>query len=161
MNVVVLSDTHLPSRVRALPDAVIAALREADLIIHAGDFTTFRTFQELCRYAPVEGVCGNVDEPEIRWTLPRIRRFQADGFTFGVIHGDGGNGSPLNRAIEAFSDNHVDCVVFGHSHQPHCEVRNGVTYVNPGSATDRRRAPHASFAVLRLGTSIEVEWQYL
>ena len=88
MNVVVISDTHMPGRARRLPRALVADLERADLIVHAGDFATVDTLDLLRGFAPVQGVYGNVDEPELRRVLPRRLRLQVEGRWIGVVHGD-------------------------------------------------------------------------
>lgn len=156
----VLADTHMPSRARAFPAPVVAALGEADLILHAGDLATLAILKELELYAPVHAVWGNVDDPEVRMRLPRRTIVPVGKFRVGLIHGDGGARSTIERAALAFAFEDVDCIVFGHSHQPVNTRREGVLFLNPGSPTDRRRQPKYSFAWLRAGDTLEAEIVY-
>jgi predicted phosphodiesterase len=78
-------------------------------------------------------------------------------FLVGVVHGDGPGGTTFSRAAGTFTGERVDCVVFGHSHQPLQERRGQVLYLNPGSPTDRRREPRFSFAWLRPAETLVAE----
>ena len=143
--ILVLSDTHIPTRAKAFPPKVVEALREADLILHAGDLATPAVLDELRSYGkPVVAVRGNVDVPELR--LPRRAIVPVGPFNIGMIHGDGAASTTLGRAAAAFAADSVQLVVFGHSHHPLLQEENGRFYLNPGSPTDKRREPHYSFA---------------
>lgn len=157
MNVLVLSDTHMPSRAKRFPPMLVAAFEQANLILHAGDMTTAWVLQELRRYALVVGVAGNNDDEQLCAELPRTALVSVGRFRVGVVHGDGPGGSTFSRAAGAFPSGSVDCVVFGHSHQPLNERRGSVLYLNPGSPTDRRREPRLSFAWLRAGETLEAD----
>ena len=151
MNVIVVSDTHLPTRTRALPRALLADLEQADLIIHAGDFATFDVFNDFCRFAPMHAVHGNVDDMELQRILPRRSLFKVFGRPVGLIHGDGVVGSTVGLAQAAFRDDEVDIIIFGHSHQPLVMFDNETMLFNPGSPTDKRTSSRFSYGRLRLG----------
>lgn len=160
MLIAAISDTHVPDKARALPEALVERLRAVDLILHAGDITTISTLNQLKTLASTEAVYGNVDDSILKATLPRSQIVEAGGFRIGLIHGDGsGGGTTLERAYRAFTG--VDCIVFGHSHYPHIERRDTVLMVNPGSPTDRRRAPRPSFALLSTNGGLTAEIVYL
>lgn len=143
----VLSDTHVPTRARALPPVLFEAFANVTMILHAGDLTTRRVLEELEALAPVYAVHGNVDPPEVARSLPRRRIVEVEGVRIGLIHGDGPDRAKTpERALKAFTD--VDCVVFGHTHSPLCERRGGVLLFNPGSPTDRRRERQFSYGFL-------------
>ncbi len=156
----VLADTNMPSRARVFPEPVVAALRQADLILHAGDLAKLAVMQELEAYAPVYAVSGNVDTPEVVSRLPRRLIVPVGTFQIGLIHGHGATGSTLERAAAAFARDAVDCVVFGHSHQPLLTHRDGRLFLNPGSPTDKRGQPRYSFAWLRASEALEPEIVY-
>jgi len=160
LNVLVLSDTHMPARARELPVPVKEAVAKADLILHAGDLASEAVLADLENHAPVVAVYGNVDVDELRKRLPRRVIVPIRQYRIGLIHGDGSWSSTMARAAAAFANESVDCVVFGHSHQPICERRLGVLFLNPGSPTDKRRQPKHSFAWLRPGTTLEAELVY-
>ncbi len=155
-----ISDTHMPSRARALPKRLEEQLRAVDLILHAGDFTTLATLNHLRSFAPVEAVRGNVDEPALALELPSTRLVEVGGFKIGLVHGDApGRGTTMERARRAFDQ--VDCVVFGHSHQPYLEEHEGVLMLNPGSPTDKRWEPRPSFALITLDDALRADIVYL
>ena len=140
MVVAIVSDTHLPRGQRRLPDACVERLRTADLIVHAGDFVTgdvVRQFEALG--PPLAAVHGNVDTEEVRRMLPATRTVEADGAHIAIVHNGGPAAGRLERLRVRFPD--ADAVVFGHSHMPLHEERDGFQIFNPGSPTERRRSP--------------------
>jgi uncharacterized protein len=138
--VAVISDTHLPRGTRRLPDDCVARLRTADLIVHAGDLLARSVLRELESYAPVVAVHGNVDDEEVRQLLPAVATLEAAGTRIAVIHDAGPAKGRLARLRRRFPD--ADAVVFGHSHLPlHEQADDGFQIFNPGSPTERRRAP--------------------
>jgi putative phosphoesterase len=145
VRVVVLSDTHMPTRAKALPRALLDDLDGADLILHAGDFATVDVLNMLRLHAPVHAVYGNVDEPELRRVLPRRAKVAVGGKTVGLVHGDSPSLPTVQRAQAEFVDEAVDAIVFGHSHRPLLRREDGVLLFNPGSPTDRRAQPRFSF----------------
>lgn len=164
MKIGVLADTHIPGRAWGLPRELLQAFRDVDLIVHAGDFVRQRVLEALQKMAPVEAVCGNVDDLDLRLTLPRQKIVALSGYRIGLIHGDDPDISPLSRAQAAFGGRPdgeaVHCVVFGHSHQAYCQTHGDVLYLNPGSPTDRRRAPRPSCGLLHLDGMVrgEIVW---
>ncbi|GAB6081630.1 hypothetical protein JCM30471_05440 [Desulfuromonas carbonis] len=98
-------------------------------------------------------VRGNLDPP--RRNLPQRRILEIGGFRIGLIHGWGPPDGVAGKVLEAFRGEALDCLVFGHSHLPCCERREGVLLFNPGSPSDRRQAPWHSVGLLELGTTIE------
>ncbi|HEY8394386.1 MAG TPA: metallophosphoesterase [Thermaerobacter sp.] len=147
--ILVLSDTHIPGRARSLPPQILEAAARADAIIHAGDLVSLAVLDELALFAPVTAVRGNVDDDEVWRRLPDRALLECGGVRIGVTHGHlGSAATTAGRALAQFAGMAVDVVVFGHSHQPLIECREGVLLVNPGSPTDRRRAPRPTFAWL-------------
>jgi putative phosphoesterase len=130
----------MPKGPRAIPDACLARLRAADVILHAGDFVAIEVLEQLESLGPpVHAVHGNVDEPALRVRLPAVRLVEAGGARIVMIHDAGPAEGRLARLRARFPD--VDAVVFGHSHLPLHEEREGFHIFNPGSPTERRRAP--------------------
>jgi putative phosphoesterase len=146
---VVLSDTHLrDDSPRRLPDAVYAALRDADAVLHCGDVVESGLLAELTTFAPVHAVLGNNDVT-LRGTLPERLLVQLDGVRIGMVHDSGTTTGRAARVHQMFPDCAV--VVFGHSHAPVDDVGiDGQRLFNPGSPTQRRRQPHPSFGELDL-----------
>ena len=140
MRLAIVSDTHLPRRNRSLPAACLERLAAADAILHAGDFMELSVFVDLCALGPpVWAVRGNVDSAELQARLPLSRVVEADGVRIAMIHDAGPAAGRLERMRRRFPG--ADAVVFGHSHLPLLEESGGFTIFNPGSPTERRRAP--------------------
>jgi putative phosphoesterase len=151
MSVVVMSDTHVMGPGKELPEKLIAELRQAELILHAGDIAIPELLEELRRYAPVYAVHGNVDVVELQWELPERLTVEVLGRPVGLIHGHSGRGhSTLAKAQNAFIDGEVDVVIFGHSHMPFRGYVGDTLLFNPGSPTDRRASPRFAFGRLVL-----------
>ena len=122
----VISDTHGLLR----PEAV-EALRGSRRILHAGDIGGPEILEELAKIAPVTAVRGNVDTASWARTLPETEVIEAGGVSIYTLHDRG----QLDLKPEAAG---FRVVVYGHSHQPKIEEKNGVLYFNPGSAGPRR-----------------------
>ena len=136
----VISDTHMPRGPRALPDRCVELLRGADAILHAGDFMRIEVLRDLQALGPpVHAVYGNVDDGLLRATLPERLVVPLGGARIGMVHNAGARTGRLERLRRAFAD--ADAVVFGHSHMPEHDERDGFQIFNPGSPTERRRAP--------------------
>jgi uncharacterized protein len=148
VRVVVVSDTHAPRRWKSCPPAVALRLRNADLILHAGDVCTAGVLDELSAYAPVRAVLGNNDGPDVAdWGAPPTAEFDLDGIPVAMIHDSGPKTSRLPRLRRQFPAARL--IVFGHSHIPWNESHDGVTAFNPGSPTDRRAQPQGTIGILR------------
>lgn len=139
--ILLLADTHLPKRAKALPPAVWAAVESADVVFHAGDWVDVALLDELeARASRVVGVYGNNDGAHLRARLPEVARTEIDGVRFAMIHETGASTGREKRMDALFPD--TDVLVFGHSHIPWDTVApSGMRLLNPGSPTDRRRQP--------------------
>jgi uncharacterized protein len=133
-----ISDTHGLLRREALE-----ALRGSELILHAGDVGDPKILAELRKLAPVVAVRGNVDTEEWAKALPLTTVAEAGAVLIYVLHDV--NALDLNPAAAGFR-----LVVSGHSHKPAKVERDGVWYVNPGSAGPRRFQLPVSVARLDL-----------
>ncbi|MCM3612050.1 metallophosphoesterase [Planococcus sp. MERTA32b] len=153
--VLILSDTHIPARAKKLPRILLDACEEADLILHAGDWQTLDVFFELSAYTETIGVAGNVDPWEIVDRFGKKKIVTVENLKIGIVHGDGISKTTEQRAVEAFAEDEVDLIIFGHSHIPIMKEINGVVLFNPGSPTDKRRQPQYSFGILETGE----EWK--
>ncbi|PRH79481.1 YfcE family phosphodiesterase [Streptomyces solincola] len=150
MRLLLTSDTHLPRRARELPAPLLAAVDEADAVVHAGDWTDLATLELLAgRARELIAVHGNNDGPELRARLPETARVELDGLRLGVIHETGDAKGRERRCAERFPD--LDVLVFGHSHIPwDTTAPGGLRLLNPGSPTDRRRQPHCTYMTAEL-----------
>ena len=147
--VAVIADTHLPRGARRLPEACVDRLRGADLILHAGDFVSEAFLSELESLGPpVAGVYGNMDDPDVKETLPRERVVEVDGAWIGMVHIPGPRYGREERLIARFA--RCDAVVYGHTHVPQVDRVDDVWILNPGSPTERRTAPGHSMLLLRV-----------
>jgi len=130
----------MPRGGRRLPQSCVDRLLGADLIVHAGDLTSLSVLRELQSYGEVVAVRGNVDDADLRAALPAVAVVGVVGARIGVLHDAGPAAGRLSRLRARFAD--VGAVVFGHSHQPFQERSpDGFQIFNPGSPTERRRAP--------------------
>ncbi|WHT23120.1 metallophosphoesterase family protein [Crossiella sp. CA-258035] len=149
MLVAVLADTHAPRRWKGCPPAVAEHLREADVILHAGDVCTANVLHELAAFAPVHAVLGNNDGPDVAaWGAPETLELDLDGLRVAMIHDSGQANGRTARMRRRFPE--ADLVVFGHSHIPMDVTGDGVRIFNPGSPTDRRRQPQGTMGLLRI-----------
>ena len=134
MLIAVISDTHMPRGARRLPDECVRRIAEADLLLHAGDFSELEVLEELERIGPpLLGVCGNVDSPELRVRLPAERIVEAAGARDRA--GARRRPAPGSAGAHAASLRATgpDAVVFGHSHLPlHERADDGFQIFNPG-----------------------------
>jgi len=147
--VAVIADTHLPRGSRRLPDLCVDRLRAADLILHAGDFVSVSFLGELRSLGrPVEAVFGNMDEPELKHALRAERVVEAGGTRIGMVHIPGPRAGREARLAARFPD--CDAIVYGHTHVPQVERMGDVWILNPGSPTERRRAPMRSMLELHV-----------
>lgn len=159
----VVSDTHLPRFGRTLPPALERGLREARVarILHLGDLTELLAVPLFEAIAPFEAVAGNNDGEAIRERFGCRKILRVEDLRIGMVHGDGKRGTTLQRALDAFAEDEVDVVLFGHSHRPYVGRERGVLVANPGSPTDKRVNPRYSYAILTVdGAQAEVRLRY-
>lgn len=149
MVVAVISDTHLPRGQRRLPATCVERIAAADLLLHAGDLVTLEVLRELESIGPpVLAVHGNVDSDELRRLLPAERVVEAAGARIGMVHDAGPRDGRVERMRRRF-EGRAEAVVFGHSHLPLHAEHDGFQVFNPGSPTDRRRAPEHTMGLVR------------
>ena len=157
MVVAIVADTHMPRGPRRLPEACVQELRAADAAIHAGDFTAAAVVAEIeALTVSLVAVHGNVDAREVVRRLPARTEVELEGVRIGVIHDAGTRRGRLGRMRREFPG--ADAVVFGHSHMPLHERDGNFQIFNPGSPTERRRAPARSMGLARVeGGAIDFE----
>jgi uncharacterized protein len=148
VDLLLLADTHVPRSARDLPAEVWAAVDRADTVLHAGDWVDVGLLDRLEERARLlVGVWGNNDGPALRARLPEVARAVLGGVRFAVVHETGPAAGREARCAAAFPD--TDVLVFGHSHIPwDTTASSGLRLLNPGSPTDRRRQPHATYLTL-------------
>src|SRR4030042_2635961 len=138
--IVVIADTHLGPAEVGLPPDLIKALKTADIIVHAGDFTCGDMLKYVQSMGDFRGVCGNIDSKSIRAALAERLAFEVGGVKIGVIHGEQGPVGFIDRVSNAMKDLGCQLVVCGHTHNAFIEKREETIYFNPGSPTDKRFA---------------------
>lgn len=142
----VISDTHGLLR----PEA-IAALQGSDYIIHAGDVGGPDILAQLAEVSPVTAVRGNVDREKWARQLPETNVLQVGTAAIYVLH-------DVARLDLDPASAHFAAVIFGHSHRPAQETRNGVLFFNPGAAGPRRFTLPVTIGRLRIaGSSLSAE----
>jgi uncharacterized protein len=151
MVIAVISDTHMPRGSRRLPHGCLERIASADLLLHGGDLMTVDVLRGLEAIGPpVAAVHGNMDTAELRRLLPAERVVEAGGARIAMVHDAGPRSGRLARLRRRFGDR-ADAVVFGHSHLPlHERGPDGFQIFNPGSPTERRRAPMHTMGMARV-----------
>jgi uncharacterized protein len=154
MRIVLTADTHLPRRARDLPPLLWDAIDEADVVIHAGDWVDDALVDAVeSRSRRLIGVYGNNDGPAIRRRLPEVARADLDGVRIAVVHETGPKDGRERRCAARFPDR--DLLVFGHSHIPwDSTTASGLRLLNPGSPTDRRSQPYATFLTAEISAGV-------
>ena len=133
-----ISDTH-----GLLRPAAARVLRGVDRILHAGDVGREQVLHELNRIAPVTAVRGNMDAGAWARALPLTAEVEIEGVWIHMLHIL--DDLALDPVAAGFA-----AVIYGHSHTPSVERRNGVWFINPGSAGPRRFSLPVTVARLRI-----------
>jgi putative phosphoesterase len=147
----VISDTHLSGYDKELKKIVDKHFGDVDIIIHAGDLVDLRVLDMFAGFE-IKAVCGNMDYPSVKEKLPEQLLFEIQGFKFGVVHGWGVPAGIEERILAKTGK--LDCIVYGHTHNPACHESDGVLFFNPGSPTDKRFAAHRSIGILEIDKDI-------
>jgi len=142
----IISDTHIPSRAKTLPEEIFEDFKNVDLIIHTGDIENLETLKELEKIAPVFSVEGNMDPKGTKEKLPEGISLKIYNWKIGIIH------SPFSfwllshfnfiqeiAARKLAEKENFDILIFGHTHRPFLKELNlgskKILLINPGSAT--------------------------
>ncbi|MFC2050017.1 metallophosphoesterase family protein [Chloroflexota bacterium] len=129
MKIGVLSDTHI-HLAEEIPQGIVRALSNVDLIVHAGDFVDVAVLEGLKWIGEVKAVHGNMDSMRLRSLLPAKEFLVAEGKKIGIIHGWGGPEGMEQKIRTRFED--VDIIIYGHSHRAKIERIGDVLFFNPG-----------------------------
>lgn len=138
----------MPRGARRLPVECLRRLESAELILHAGDFVSVAVLEALEQLAPVEGVCGNMDQAALRERLPERRVVGVEEARIGIVHVPGPAVGRGERLAAAFPD--CGAVIYGHTHIPEVSRIGDAWILNPGSPTERRGAPAHSMLLLEV-----------
>jgi uncharacterized protein len=150
----VISDTHLTSCDERLRGLLKDYFRDADLILHAGDLVDIRVLDAFAG-KDVKAVCGNMDLPSVRQSLPKKLILDINNYKVGLIHGWGMPFGIEGKLLKEVG--RVDCLVYGHTHRPANALKDGILFFNPGSATDTRFASRNTIGMLEIGDGIRGE----
>ncbi len=154
MRALAISDTHVNTRVEipALAAAIEPFVAEVDMILHAGDSVCHEVVEYLRGLGPaLHIVAGNMDHPDLRWTLPQQLVIELGVCRVGLAHGRGAPQGLAEGLRPLFDD--VAAIVYGHSHEAGIKEIDGVLMVNPGSPTDKRFSDHMTVALLESGSA--------
>ena len=151
-----ISDTHIPDRARILPQKVLEAFSNVELILHAGDLTSPKVMDELEEIAPVMAVQGNMDRAN-GIDLPKAKVIEAEGLKIGVIHGEVYPRAGSDQLFYLAKELNVDILVSGHSHQPKIEQKEGILLLNPGSPIVPRLADRTVMLLEIKDKAVDVE----
>ncbi|MGO9136748.1 MAG: metallophosphoesterase family protein [Syntrophales bacterium] len=154
MKIGVISDTHLTSCDKRLTRLLEDCFRDADLILHAGDLVDMRVLDAFAG-KEVKAVCGNMDLPSVRQSLPRKLVLDINNYRVGLIHGWGMPFGIEGKLLKEVGS--VDCLVYGHTHRATNAIKDGILFFNPGSATDTRFALRNTVGMLEIGDGIKGE----
>jgi putative phosphoesterase len=127
----------------------VRILETAGAVVHTGDFTAASVLADLGRFGPVTAVQGNMDDGELRVSLPVRTTVELEGIRIGLIHDGGPAVGRHERLRELFPGCYV--IAYGHSHMPEIWRDGSGWIVNPGSPTERRRAPEHTMIAIRDG----------
>lgn len=167
MRIAVLSDTHVPGAIRALPDALLKRLRGVDRILHAGDVTVPAVLDRLASIAPLTAVAGNMDPPRMKLRLKEREIVDLAGRRVALAHGHQPHALQDRYIAAGYDDPAFDLfyqtmeaqlpgaeiILFGHFHRPLVKRHRGILFLNPGSIAPPHERP--TFALLELDGRVE------
>ena len=130
-----ISDTHVPTRARRIPEKVFRIFENVDFIIHAGDLVELAVVDELEQLAPALAVHGNMDGPEVSGALPKLNSLKVSDWKIGVMH-DPHTIFGMGKMREIAKKNGFDVFVYGHTHNSNIKWEGKMLYINPGSPTN-------------------------
>ena len=150
MKIGVVSDTHIPDRCEHIPQAILNAFKQVDLIVHAGDIVNLEAIDELKAVCPkIIAVAGNMDSQAVVKKFPVKEIFEILGFKIGLMHGSGAPVNLMELLKDAFKSDKPNIIIFGHSHKAVNKFEDGILFFNPGSATDCL-AEEASYGLIEI-----------
>ncbi|WP_040192446.1 metallophosphoesterase family protein [Clostridium culturomicium] len=150
MKIGIISDTHMSKHFSKLKEFLLKNLKDVDLIIHAGDYTSTEVISLLKEYTDFIGVYGNNDKSKLRSLLTDKHILTLENYRIGICHGDGPKKNTLDNVMDTFKDEKLDIIIFGHSHKACIFTKGKTMYLNPGSCTNKRKEPWFSYILLEL-----------
>ena len=163
-----IGDTHIPSRVAEIPKSIIDDFKERkiDYIIHLGDFDVtkvYKNLQETFGKDKIIAIQVNMDNKELKQTLPKSIDMELYGYKIFITHGTGGPDDIIENLNDMFDLSDYDIIIFGHIHRPYNEKwSDGKFYISPGTPTDKIFTDVNSYGFLRISrVKIEPEIIYI
>jgi putative phosphoesterase len=153
LRIAVLSDTHIPARLSALPGFVYEACAGADLIIHAGDIEEHGVIKDLLRLAPVKAVKGNMDYLQ----LPETLILELQSFRVCVAHGSGPYHNVRKRLSAKFRLQNPSIIIHGHTHVYRWGRANSIMFLCPGAVANPTGSRSMAVLTLEAGKQPEIE----
>jgi len=156
----VISDTHLNRYDEHFEKTITQYLKDADLIIHAGDVVSLAVL-DMFGKSKLTVVCGNMDPISLHKKYPDKLVMEINGFRIAVIHDINkirgwGMSANLGDKINRFFGR-IDCLIHGHTHDPAISKTDGIILFNPGSATNNRYLPFNTLGIVEIKDRIEVD----
>ncbi|MDD2688826.1 MAG: metallophosphoesterase [Candidatus Omnitrophica bacterium] len=156
MKIGVISDTHISDRSRDIPQEILDAFKDVDMIIHAGDLVELAVLEKLKKVCSnVKAVWGNMDPEEVKKALPEKQILKVGSHKIAVMHGYGAPNKLIDLLMSVFKNDSVDLIIFGHAHYSVNEKREGILFFNPGSATDKIFSAYNSFGIIEINDEIK------
>jgi putative phosphoesterase len=149
MKILVISDTHLPSGLKDadgfsfFSETLQQKIKEADMIIHAGDFESEEAYRLFEKTNKLRAVHGNRDEAFLQKLLPEKLIFEQNGFKFGVTHIAGISLNDNTARWYLLKEMGVDILIYGHTHTPMIDEYKNTFLICPGSPTKARMSEPA------------------
>ncbi len=139
MKIIAIADTHIKSGslVECLPRDLIGLIKDADMVIHAGDFVTKAAYDELSGFCRLTAVHGNMDDATLKRLLPERNVIEIEGIRLGIVHEAALSLHDTTGAWYMAKEMGVDVLIFGHIHMPVIE-KDDVLLACPGSPTTPR-----------------------
>jgi len=130
----VISDTHIPERADKIPEAVFEALKDVEMIFHAGDLVSLDVLQNLEKLAPTWCVQGNMDRM-YGLKLPKQKMVEIDGIKIGLDHGEVYPRGDTQQLKYIGMEMGIDVLISGHTHISFIKEIDNMLLLNPGSPT--------------------------
>ncbi len=158
MKIGVISDTHIPERAKEIPQEILDAFKDVQMIIHAGDLVDAGVLEQLKKVCKnVKAVWGNMDPAQVRNKLPEKEILLLGKYKIGVMHGRGAPNKLVEMMYSAFKEDKVDIIIFGHAHSAMNEKKKGILFFNPGSATDKVFSQYNSYGIIEISDKIDAK----
>lgn len=157
MNILLISDLHVPTRLSVLPDELLRLAEQFDSVIAVGDFVDLQTVLALKASSKhLYAVHGNMDDVQVKEHLPSKMLVQFESVRVGICHGWGSPQQIRERILSIFDDK-PGVLFYGHTHRIDDSFLGSVRFINPGSFCDDR-----SFALVEICNSqLKIEFRKL